>query len=302
MPENPKSNKYLLCIPHGGLNDTLCQIEYCWQYALKFGRQLIINTQKSGLMGDFSDYFEPIDKNLIIIPAIGQDLYVELNSLSCYPNEIQGRLNDYKFGFSKEVENVTDPVTGVQLSFNDEIDYNEDVILHEQWGGGSLANNFLHRVTLTDRAIADIESDLDSLPKDYIGIHVRNTDLKTEFKPFFDEIYLKVSGQNILISSDDFGVIQYAQSFFKDSNVFSLSKIPQLNQKPLHLHEYGSKHEKWTAAINAIRDLIFLGNASEILFAETIHGHTSGFSRLARYLFENKQLIDQWLKRSKLKF
>jgi hypothetical protein len=89
MFEISKSNKYLLCIPHGGMNDTLCQIELCWLYALKYGRQLIINTQKSGLMGDFSDYFEPIEKSLIIIPSIGQDLYDELNSLSCYPNQIQ---------------------------------------------------------------------------------------------------------------------------------------------------------------------------------------------------------------------
>lgn len=105
MPENPKLNKYLLCIPHGGMNDTLCQIEFCWQYALKYSRRLIINTQKSGLMGDFSDFFETIEKNLDIIPAIRQELYDELNTLTCYPNEIQVRLNIYESRFSKVVNN-----------------------------------------------------------------------------------------------------------------------------------------------------------------------------------------------------
>lgn len=297
-----KSNKFLLCIPHGGMNDTLCQIEYCWRYATKFGRHLIIDTQRSGLMGDFSDYFDLIEKSPIIIPSIRKDLYDELNSLTCYPNEIQGRLNSYEFCYSTEINNVIDPDSGVQLSFNSEIDFDEDVIVHEQWGGGSLANDFLHRVSLSDNAIADIESDLDNLPNHYIGIHVRNTDLKTDFKPFFDEIYQKVSDQNILICSDDSNVIHYAQNFFKNSDVYTLSPIPQLNQKPLHLQQYSSRHEKWAATINSIRDLILLGNSDEILFVETQAGHTSGFSRLAQYLFKNKKLINQLLKILKPEF
>ncbi len=56
-------------------------------------------------MGDFSDFFETIEKNLDVIPAIRQDLYDELNTLTCYPNEIQVRLNTYESRFSKVVNN-----------------------------------------------------------------------------------------------------------------------------------------------------------------------------------------------------
>jgi hypothetical protein len=64
---SPQTERYLLCRPHGGLNDTLCQIEKCWKYALKSDRVLIIDTRNSGLHADFSEYFEAKEKSLRFI-------------------------------------------------------------------------------------------------------------------------------------------------------------------------------------------------------------------------------------------
>ena len=60
-----KNKKYILCRPVGGLNDIFCQIEKCWQYAEKYNRILIVDTDKSqGLLGqNFLDFFFLKKKN-----------------------------------------------------------------------------------------------------------------------------------------------------------------------------------------------------------------------------------------------
>ena len=88
--------KELLCIPYGGLNDTLVQISRCYEYAKIYKRQLLIDTSKSGIFLDFGLYFEfnpPIPEpcGLLIVCCLSaqneDDLIGDCAGCDCSPLE-----------------------------------------------------------------------------------------------------------------------------------------------------------------------------------------------------------------------
>ena len=126
-----REESFLLCRPHGGLNDTFCQIEKCWRYAEKFGRTLIIDTRKSCLFGEFSDFFTPVNA-CIKVETNTNNIDIAINSLSCYPPLINGpQINELlevnRTIYSKEHGNLVDRVSGAFLTFDFEKDYSESI-------------------------------------------------------------------------------------------------------------------------------------------------------------------------------
>ena len=289
------SQRFLLCIPHGGLNDTLCQIEACWKYAAKFNRILIIDTRQSCLMGEFTQFFSLKQPNDSVVEVLGSDLMESLNQLTCFPDVVAGRIGYYTIAYSKELRQHYHEGSNEVVSFDFSLDYCEALLVHEQAGGGSLANDFVHRIKLSPRLNAEIRLSLAQLSDDYVGVHVRNTDIQTDYKPFFSSIYEQVLGKTVLICSDDAKVIEDAREFFDRSKVVSLSNIPDLNGSPIHMHVYEDDQSRTQATFNAIRDLVLLGSATELYLTKTKGGFISGYARLASYLFSNKGGIHDWL-------
>lgn len=181
------------------------------------------------------------------------------------------------------------------LSFDFSLEYSQDLLIHEQAGGGLKAQNFVHRIKLIPSVAAEIRHNLIQLTNDYVAVHVRNTDLQTDYEKFFTTIYNKVLGKKVLLCSDDLRVIEYGVKFFDHSTVINLSNIPNLQGRPLHLHLYDNAQSRAQASINAIRDLVLLGSATELYVTENKRGFISGYSKLAQYLFNNKSIIQDWL-------
>jgi hypothetical protein len=71
------------------------------------------------------------------------------------------------------------------LTFDTERNHPEQVLLHEQPGGGTLTRAGLARVMLAPDIIAIVEQALQKLHPDYVGIHVRNTDRRTAYGELF---------------------------------------------------------------------------------------------------------------------
>jgi hypothetical protein len=292
----PSEESFLLCRPHGGLNDTFCQIEKCWEYAEKSGRTLIIDTRKSCLFGEFSDFFQPLGALIKVEPDTTR-IDQAINSLSCYPPRINGpQVNGFPDAlgtvYSKERGNLVDRISGALLTFDFDKDYSEPILIHEQFGGGELSFSLLERITLSENIRPAVLDRIASLAGDYVAIHVRNTDYQTDYESLFDTIYPEVAGKSVLICSDDAAVIASAKSFFKASNVFSASEIPHTNQKPLHGEwTMQSDKDRTLSAMASIVDLCALGLSSKLYFMDVTAGHPSGFSKLARHLSENKELV-----------
>jgi hypothetical protein len=298
-----KLERVLLCIPHGGLNDTLGQIEKCRRYAKAFDRVLVIDThRRSGILSHFPDFFEMKDPGgVTVVPQLDESLRRRLNALTCNPAALQNRIGEYVSLYSTERNNVCEKTSGGLNTFDFEKDYEEQLLVNEQCRSGHLAEHLLPRLVLSLRARSEISASLSRLPRPYVGVHVRNTDYRTDYVALFESMYDQVAWKNLLVCSDDAGAISHARSFFRHSVVITATAIPNAVGKPLHRGStYDSHDERVRATITALTDLLALGCAQEFHYAKIVsdgnRGPTrSGFSLLADHLFRNRHLIESLL-------
>lgn len=292
-----QGEKFLLCRPRGGLNDTLCQIEKCWKYAEQSSRTLLIDSTRSGLLGEFSEFFQPREGAAHVHFHVAAPQLNFLNSLSCHPQALRGKLKTYQPTYAKEIGNYIDRLSGTRLGFDFDKNYDESVLLHEQCGGGTDSFALFDRLCLADDLRPLVLERLCPLGQNYLALHVRNTDYKTEYADFFREIYPRVANKPLLVCSDDDAVIAHARAFFGQSKILTTRLSVHSGDRPLHFKykKRGSDEQRRQAAIDTIVDLIALGRADELYFTNVTAGFPSGFSMLAEYLCRHKSVVHELL-------
>lgn len=290
-------DKFVLCRPRGGLNDTLCQIEKCWGYAETFSRTLIVDSTRSALLGDFADYFQPRHSGAQVHFRLTAPQLRLLDTLPCHPHQLRGKLKTYQPAYSKSAGNYLDKKTSTRLGFDFARDYEEAVLVHEQCGGGNDSFALLDRIAIAADIRPLILDRIRPLGQDYAAVHVRNTDYKTEYENLFRDIYPRVSNKALLVCSDDAAVVAHAQAFFDKSKILVSSRATHTGNRSLHFKykKHGNERQRRTSAIDSLVDLIALGGASEIYFTNVTAGFPSGFSTLAAYLCGHKQVINALL-------
>lgn len=291
-------SKILLCRPIGGLNDTLNQIERCWRYAERFDRHLLIDTKRSGLGIAFSTYFQAReDQSERAVDLNPTDASVrDLDQLECYPQEMSGRLSTYTSVASQDQTAFIDSETLTPLTFDFNRAYDQNVLLHEQAGSGSLSLDLLTRIRLVPTLRDQIEQRLSLLPQDRVAIHIRNTDLKTSYVPLLHRIASKFRTGSILVCSDDFMAVQEAKQIFGTSRVVTNSEPPDFSGRPLHHELTLSEQEKDQLNIEMLSDLFAMATSEKLFFTATQTGKVSGFSRLAWLLHQNKDFCFDFLR------
>ncbi len=297
--DKPRKQKtYLLCRPRGGLNDTLCQIEVCWRYAARFHRTLVVDTRNSGLHGDFSDFFRQREDSTETIFHLSEDTMEFLNNLRCFPIEMRGRLGELDLARWASPNWVMKD-TSIPITFDFSKDYDDPLLIHEQWGGGSLSFYVVEKLAIADDLQPIVADRLRQFNDVYYAVHVRNTDIKTDYKKLFAQIAPKVKNKRLLVCSDDTSVIQYARDFFNSSQVLVSSRPPDTKGIAIHEGRFGDRKEN---SIDAIVDLIALGKAEKVFFTSVTDGYPSGFSALAAHLSRNKYVLDELLQIPRIDF
>lgn len=280
-----KKNKYILCRPKGGFNDMLTQIEKCWKYAEIFNRKLIIDSLDSGFHDHFDHYFIS-KKNQSVLPIY--DIPNDINcNASVFPNELTNTIQTYNSFYDIQYHNFFDKDSGVQLTFDFSINYEQNILIHEQCGRNNDSINALNRIRLTQEISKKIQEKMKFLGN-YISIHIRNTDYKTNYKKFFNEIKNENSPiKKYVLCTDDYLCQQYAKDFFENKILFT-HKVPNTQGAPLH---YNDNLNRLETNINTIMDLLILAMGQEIKFTKTENNIYSGFSLLAKNLNHNKKIV-----------
>ena len=296
--------KYLLCRTRSGLNDTLCQIEKSWLYATRTSRHLVIDTRQSGLMADFGDFFIPInpDDMFRVNFSLSNELVNQLNSCSAFPVEIQKKIDTYRIKWVPGERFYRDATTSAILSFDFEKQYEEELLVSEDVGGGNASHNAIRRVVFTNHIAEAISERIATLGESYDAIHIRNTDYLTDFESFFKNIYEQVANRRVLVCSDDARVIDFARNFFRESEILTLPTGTNPVGKPLHYRStYSSDQERREATVRSLVDLVALAGSAK-LHTTTVNsqsgqplGIRSGFSNLCIFLNQNKSIIDNLL-------
>lgn len=256
------SEKFVLCIPRGcGFNDVLCQISEAHTFALKTNRKLIIDTRLSGLADDFSNYV--ISKDPSIEIELSNSRLAQLNSLSCYPNELEGRIDllYHKFlaveskkvslwrhfntlnNFSKFITYLIKP-TFHYLKFNriafffdyirirkktfhieleDHRNDSVDVLVYFRSGGGLDSLRSIDLFKLRPEISLEIENRLKHVGEDYDAIHIRHTDYQTDFESFLINVRDELRGRKVLLCSDNKSIFSFAASILEESIIIDNS-------------------------------------------------------------------------------
>ena len=283
--------KYILCRPQGGLNDIFCQIEACCVYADEHRRVVVVDTAYSHSISfweQFSNYFLSKQQNLVL----NSDGYLDkFGCLSVYPESLKGRLASYrpKIVNGKLCDAFhSDHV--VTLTFDFAQSYDQEVLVHQQFGGGSSSQKLPKRISINKKVLNALVQRLDSLPDHFDAVHVRHTDLHSNYETILAQLSKKLT-RPIFLATDNAQVLEEFKNALCSKNIYSFSKLPENRGEALHQFQKSNCYPQIN--LDAILDLLTLSFAETLYVAPTTnnpHGAYSGFSRLAQFLHSDAGL------------
>ena len=273
---------YVYCVPHAGFNDILCQVGERWEYAREHGRTFVVDARHSTLYDALDNYFVSLMDNAILHPT--ENLLRHLNSLKAFPPCSTGKVDSPKL-WIREPHTYIDAETGMDLTFDVKKHYREDVLVCQCLGGSANGISCLEKLRFRPEIAETILYAIETLGTSYCAVHVRNTDYKTDYMSLFRSMYADVVGKDLLVCSDDRECREKAREFFIESNVVTVTDIPDTGKKPLHLMRTNVREKN----LAMLTDLFALAGADRLFFAH-VDGSgpdgrgISGFSLLAEQL------------------
>ena len=275
------SNKYVLCCPINGLNDTFNQIIKCYNYCKKTGRTLLVNTNTNhnqSMRYNFVDYFNFKDTNFSIISDsnIIANLFKKQNVTVI--NGLNNYLTDnYSMTFiGKESDGANilcDKESKIPLKFDFNKDYDEDVLLHFQGGGGDKGSLLFEHIILNKNLQQHISNKITELPNDYVSLYVRNTDKKSDYEKLLNDNIKIIENENVYLATDSKVVLDYFKN--TELKIFNFTTFPNENSINLHNSNLDTK----TKIYDALTDLYLIANSKRI-----ITNSSSGYLKLVREL------------------
>ena len=136
----------------------------------------------------------------------------------------------------------------------------------------------------------------------YSAIHVRNTDITTDYSGSLRELAaLRVSP--LFVATDDKSVLEHFRDELKSSRIFSFSDLHPEAGRPLHLNLKSGK-EAYIRNKDAILDLLTLAQANKLFICKAdkdgIPKSALGYSRLAQHLNSNRNLMKSLVCRNEI--
>jgi len=335
---DPEQN-VVLCVPRWcGLNDTLVQIWFAYQFALNDERRLMIDTRVSGFWDDLDNYLVPTpttEGGPVPISMRVTDLDINaLNRMQTFPRLYQGRVDfmqreiylravvaDNQLRLQRSIAFVTRALfTRMPPQFPHGIcrrmqfllfvgfpkrrksshpfssPREQELVVHHLSGGGSESLGTLSLFTLTPPLQDAVLKALDVCGDDFDAIHVRNTDIQSNYEEIFNDARRRLPGRRVLVCSDDSAVIAAAHKQLSESHVFTVTNTEATSGSPLHKLGSGrSPEQRRLLNFNMIVDLLCLAKSRELLIATPKSGPLSGYSALAQALHRRSDVVNQLL-------
>ena len=275
---NVKPNKYIILWPQGGLNDSFVQILNLKQVARRKNRNLIVDFSKNFLFEHFETFLNLNDKDIIY--KQDQIKTILSNKPSIFPSIIN--CDNYSNAYSVYVRNNNQiqKYNNVNLGFNYNRAYDEDILLISRCGGGN-GYPLFKSISYNDNIINHIREKLNSISNIYDCIQVRHTDHKCNFKDLLNYIQ---SDNDIYIATDS----QEAMNYFKNNlknKVYNFTTFGERLNFPLH-HKVSGNNSKIILR-DLFTDIILVG-----LSRNLVSNSKGGFIRLLRSLKSDQNMIN----------
>lgn len=284
---------YLLCRPLGGLNDCLCQVEYCRKLAVKSKRTLVVQTMSGNpelthrFDNDFYNLFE-FDKSVNQIPfdKFRNDILPTDTTYPHFYNPMQKNI-DYPLQMFHEFDSF-------KLASKNLKSKKENHVVHECDGGGLTSANLLTLLKLKKHLFDPLTSlNLSDLN---VGLHFRSSDYVTSFSNLEKAVLSIDPNFKVYICSDNKQVFNYLQERFPNRKFIRLSNCVQ-----------DSILRNMSNVEQALLDLLIVSMCKELLVLplQQTNNQTpkfSGFTRLAKHIWAvntvNQNGVTFWIRRT----
>jgi len=298
-----RKTNYVLCRPNGGLSDNLVTIARCLAYAQRTNRVLVVDGRNSHFAKDYSRVFRWASPSvhMLRLPA---SLARDMDKWTCFRPEITGRVSNYETRTllhpkisTLEYRIIIDNKSDVILNFDFDADYSEQVLIYDNHSAGVMSPiDGLRELKLRWTWKIRVWWRLRRLRRrEYVGLHVRNTDLKSDVQATFDLVREKVSGKTLVVCSDNQSVLDMANDFFTDAHVVTPSHIGNRGGKPYQLPFIEGRRASMKLTLDTLVDLMAMGLARELFVARVVNrcDEVSGFSHLCQSLQREQQVVTQ---------
>lgn len=283
--------KYILIYPGGGLNDILCVIERCLAYAVKTNRIIVIDTAKASWMKrDIHEYILFSHPN-IYLGAL-DTIYNRIPHLKLYPSSVKELLPQLSGGMYWRPNGTFTRINDINLGIDLTKVYSEDIIVYASAGGG-LPSNILKYIQMKPVVTTVYIERKGQLPENFVGVHIRNTDIKSDIEKFITIHNKILSTEPVFLGSDDYNTIEFFKQKFNTIKTFA--NIPALPDNARNLHTSNKFNpgfiDQSGLIIDCIVDMLLLASSKTYLYSSV----KSGYSKLANYLFTNKDILNKIL-------
>jgi hypothetical protein len=284
FPHNP--NGYVLCRPEGGLNDLLSQTGRCFDYCLRHGRTLVVDTENIETFAQpFADYFQ-IDhpRVRVIRDANGFIAEAQARGLGVFPPHAKLVHGEERPAYEAEHRNYC--LEGEPVTFDFEQVHDAPVLIHHQCGMEPHGGEFLRSLRLSAEICRDVARRWRELPKPYLGVHIRHTDIKGDIGPVLP-LFDRYKGPVFLAT--DSAAVQARIRALRPRGLFT-TDIPDFGGNALHF-ERVTGAMKTRVNTTAVVDLVLLALAENVYAAPG----SSGYSVLAKTLNRAQQTAVRWI-------
>jgi glycosyl transferase family 25 len=270
-----KLNKgYILCQVQGGINNMLCELWKCTEYAIQYNRSIIL-THWSYFSADLFDIF---DFSKYPVPVYSLDKLQRIKYNSVEPSGCE----EYVKLFMNKHENTQEihKLHTQMFAFNKERVYDEMTLLvNDSYSGGLGSVEAFKNIHFTEKFKKFYKEKTSNFPKLYNALNIRHTDMKVDSEALIRNIN---ADKPLFIGTDDCSL----KKKILDEYEFTFSTDFDNNDMPLH---YSGKEDtlEW-----AITDLCFMV-LSENKISDYYNGieNKSGYTLLIDQLKEFKESI-----------
>jgi len=239
---------------------------------LKNKRILVINTTQSTLEKPIQNYF---NMNHFLIYQNTLENFLKLSSkLTKFPNKELSNLKIY-YDVKRKITLINDEVNDFDLNKK----YEENIIVYANPRMNGLNTKvFFELFEMKEEIIQKIKKRYNKLPKNYISVHIRNTDYKSNVPLFVETHKYFLKDKNIFLSSDNKDSVNFFKNNIK-AKIFTFTDLPEFNYNTANgIHKFKTdENKKNEINKDSIADLVIL-SLGEKIYVSCEH---SGFSKNA---------------------
>lgn len=293
-----RDQRWLLCRPASGLSDIFSQIGLAIVHADRYRRVVIVDTNPPHtryFRDSLSNYFISLRDDLILdIPGRAE----WLDGLGAVPRAVAGRISSYHAVYDPAVGGYVDAASRAPLALDFTRDYAEPLLIHHAGGRSPYPLLPLTRMRLQDRVRDEIDRRLASIGGPFDGVHIRATDLKTDYERVIDALRDKLVPK-IFVATDNRAALACVRERCPDAEIHSFARLPAEAGRPLHICP--DPDMIWEINLDAIADVLLLAHARRLhyfsLQPNRVGARLSGYSMLANELRRRPVLLRQLMSR-----